>query len=352
MLIASLPIGTGHDSAARAVSQALVSRGATVQGSHVLEAYAGTARTAYYQALKLVPTPYDLAFHRSHDGWQAAWAVNRHRWRRLSPLLRPAAESFRPDWVIATHPFALAAWAGVQDRRFGVVGVVTDLSVHRFWYEPDADAYAVWLPSVGQDLARWGVPDERIWVTGIPIRPEFATVRPRFDGPVVVMGGGLGMGPIEHTVSRLCSLSRPLRVICGKNERLYNRLRRRFSGRTVSVYGYVENMPAVLDGAALVVSKPGGLTVAETAAGGIPLVVSHHLPGQECVNLKRLQRLGVIRDGMGDVLDVARGMLVRSRWEEQVHRQRHLGRADAAGALAAALYAKGESSEGQALPLP
>jgi processive 1,2-diacylglycerol beta-glucosyltransferase len=352
VLIASLPIGTGHDSAARAVTQALVARGATVQRSRHLEVHTRLTRSAYYQALRFVPKPYDLAFHRSHDGWRPAWAANRHRWRRLSPVLADVAASFHPDWVIATHPFALSAWAGVADRTFGVVGVLTDLSVHRFWYEPDADAYAVWLPGMRQDLVRWGLPEDRIWVTGIPIRPEFSSVRPRFEGPLVVMGGGLGMGPIERTVMRLRALDRPLRVVCGKNERLFDRLERRFRSDQVTVYGYVDNLPAVLDGAALVVSKPGGLTVAETAASGIPLLISHHLPGQECVNLSRLRRLGLAVASEHDLLTAARTLLRRNRWDEQVHRQRHLGRADAARALAAALFAKSEASAGQALPLP
>jgi len=352
VLIASLPIGTGHDSAARAIMQALANRGAVIQPSHHLEPHAGLARHAYYQALRFLPTPYDLAFHRSHDGWAPAWVVNRRRWRRLAPVLRTVAARFRPDWVVCTHPFALAAWAGVTERTFGVVGVVTDLSVHRFWYEPDADAYAVWLPVMRQDLVRWGYPAERIWVTGIPIRSEFASVRPRFEGPVVVMGGGLGMGPIEATVNRLRGVGRPIRVICGKNERLYDRLKRRFEPGEVTVYGYVDNMPDILDGTALVVSKPGGLTVAETAASGVPLVISHHLPGQECVNLTRLLRIGLAVADETDVVRVVQGMLKRARWEEQAHRQRHFGRADAAGTLARNLFARVESAGGQALPLP
>jgi processive 1,2-diacylglycerol beta-glucosyltransferase len=339
VLIASLPIGTGHDSAARAITEALTARGASVWYSRDLDPFAAQARAWYYRAIRWLPGPYDYAFGRADHAWTAAWSANRRHWQRFSPHLARLADTYRPDWVVATHPFALTAWAGVTRRRYRLAGVITDLSAHRFWYEPAADAYAVWLPEMWTDLARWGFDDPgRVWLTGIPIRPEFAGVRARPDGPVVVMGGGLGLGPIERTVERLIDLGRPLRIICGRNERLFRRLRSRFQGCQTRVYGYVDNVPELLDGAALMVSKPGGVTVAETAAVGLPLLLAHHLPGQERRNGERLVSLGAAVSGEANLVPSARALLGRPRWDEQVRRQRLLARPDAAQTVAMRLY--------------
>ena len=147
-----------------------------------------------------------------------------------------------------------------------------------------------------------GVERERILVYGIPIRPEFA---PGADGDgaeegaprILVMGGTLGLGVRYATVRALdrAAAGFSIDVIAGRNQRLRRRLvtnRARFQ-HPVRVRGTTRRVAALMRRAALLVSKPGGLTCAEAMACGLPMVVVRPLPGQEAGNLEVLVQHGV-----------------------------------------------------------
>jgi processive 1,2-diacylglycerol beta-glucosyltransferase len=203
-------------------------------------------------------------------------------------------DAYKPDVILATHPFALNAWSGIKETHphLKIVGILTDLSVHRFWYEPLADAYTVWLPEQVEDLARFGVPKERIWMTGIPIRSAFRAPRwelPLFArDPIVLLGGGLGMGPYYRILRKLAEANHSVVAVCGHNERLRWQLDQYSWPNAVTIVGYVEKMPLLLHHARIVVGKPGGVTAAEVAQSRVPFIMTHWIPGQEEANRDRL----------------------------------------------------------------
>ena len=59
------------------------------------------------------------------------------------------------------------------------------------------------------------------------------------------------------------------------------------------VLGYVDNMPAWMGAADLLVSKPGGMTSAEAMASGLPMAIYDPIPGQEERNSDQLLEKGV-----------------------------------------------------------
>ena len=59
------------------------------------------------------------------------------------------------------------------------------------------------------------------------------------------------------------------------------------------VLGYVEDMPAWMGAADLLVSKPGGMTSAEAMASGLPMAIYDPIPGQEERNSDQLLEKGV-----------------------------------------------------------
>ena len=201
VLIASLPIGTGHDIAAQALAEAAFHQGWQVEFSNHLVGPARTETWLYFMGLRYMAAAYGRAF-RWEDRTGFNWARHRRHWEAIGERTLPDIyREYRPDVVIATHPFALNAWGAMRKRHpsLRIVGVLTDLSVHRYWYEPYADAYTVWLPEQIQDLTRFGVSPSKIHALGIPIRESFqdsSLPLPVYDrGPIILLGGGLGMGP-------------------------------------------------------------------------------------------------------------------------------------------------------------
>ncbi|MDA8193035.1 MAG: glycosyltransferase [Thermaerobacter sp.] len=293
VLIASLPIGTGHDIAARALTESCLTRGFEVEFSHHLVGRARWETAMYFLTIHRLPALYAAAF-RQADRSEMVWRRHRQNWRRVGQnLLDEVYQAHRPDVVLATHPFALSAWAALRERRpsLRLVAVLTDLSVHRFWFEPLADAYAVWLPEQVEELRRYGVPSERIWPTGIPIRASFqnGNLFSRYrQGPIILLGGGLGFGPYYRILKQLSGLPHPVLAICGHNEKLRWQLDQHRWPERVTVLGYVDHMPELLRQSRMVVGKPGGVTAAEVAQSQVPWVVTHWIPGQEQINRDRL----------------------------------------------------------------
>ena len=84
------------------------------------------------------------------------------------------------------------------------VTVMTDYTDHSYWIHPGTDHYLVGAEHVKQSLLRYRIPEQRIMVTGIPIRMPFTQTYDRNelrdkhglhrDMPtVLVMGGGHGL---------------------------------------------------------------------------------------------------------------------------------------------------------------
>ncbi|MCY0882110.1 MAG: glycosyltransferase, partial [Firmicutes bacterium] len=249
----------------------------------------------YFWAIKHVSRMYGSFFSwTDRTGFQ--WRQHRAHWMAIGQkILWPLYQQEHPDVVIATHPFALNAWAQIKKKApsLRVVGVLTDLSVHRFWIEPEADAYTVWLPDQVNDLVKYGIAPEKIWTTGIPIRAFFRDMPPMLPfssqaAPIILLGGGLGLGPYAKILHRLKQLDYPVIAVCGQNERLRWQLTERNWPVHISIMGYVDNMPALLQKAHIVVGKPGGVTAAEVAQSQIPWVLTHWIPGQEEQNRDRL----------------------------------------------------------------
>lgn len=294
VLIESLPIGTGHDIAARAMAESLASIGAEVEFSHHLVADVRWQARLYFFGIRYLPKLYSALF-RVSDRTPPMWQSHRAGWREAGRTVLDAVyEAHLPDVVVATHPFALSAWSWVKERHpsLRLVAVLTDLSVHQYWYEPLADAYSVWMPEQVEDLARFGFDVNRVWQAGIPIRASFNQsthlLGQMRHGPVVLLGGGLGLGPYVRILKRLAELPFPVLAICGHNEALRWKLDEHRWPERVHIVGYIEHMPSLLKNARLVVGKPGGVTAAEVCQSQVPWILTHWIAGQEEANRDRL----------------------------------------------------------------
>ncbi len=99
------------------------------------------------------------------------------------------------------------------------------------------------------------------------------------------LNGGHGVGRIAELFRALLEVEEPMElvVVTGHNAEARTRL----EGITpparhrVKILGYTTRMEELLTAADLVVSKPGGLTTAESLACGTPLVIVDPVPGQE-----------------------------------------------------------------------
>lgn len=264
----------------------------------------------YLQMVKTVPQMYRYIYGRAERATEAGpfrtWA---HQF--AAGNLRPLIASERPDAVVCTHAFPCGVMAEYK-RTYGdappVYGIVTDFAVHGFWMHGNVDGYAVATDAIRRKMVARGLRADRIRVSGIPVHPRFAkngesrhALRARLGVPagrrlVVIMGGGLGLGPIETMIRSLDGAGAPVCavVITGRNAKLEARAAAaaRVVGYPVRVLRFVDNVDEYMHAADLLLTKPGGLTTAEALVAGVPMVLFKPLPGQEERNVRYLTEGG------------------------------------------------------------
>ncbi|BDG60710.1 MGDG synthase family glycosyltransferase [Caldinitratiruptor microaerophilus] len=366
VLVLSARFGSGHTQAARAVAAAvgrlrpgalvvvreLGTRPAT-RGERLLPAVADV----YLRLLRWTPGSYGWLYRQTATASDARGAGDVASWL-LGPAIREAVRSVRPDVVLATHPFPGLAVAHLRWRgELGVPAavVLTDFWPHPAWIHPGYDRFFVASASTARALFGRGVPPGRVAVTGIPIGEAFWAGSPgglrrgcAADAPgrVLVMGGSLGIGPLEAVSRFLLRLDPPpaVTVVAGQDRRAAARLRGLAADHPrLEVHGYTPDVASLMAWADLLVTKAGGLTCSEALAVGLPMVLLRPLPGHEEDNAAHLTRLGAAIQARtpGQAAALARYLLVDApgRRERMGEAARAAGRPRAALAVAGRVLA-------------
>ncbi|WP_018702556.1 MULTISPECIES: MGDG synthase family glycosyltransferase [Sporomusaceae] len=365
VLIVSASIGSGHHQAARAIAAELARRQDNLQITIAdfmedTDSYlAAFMKEAYLKMLELSPNMYDLVYRVSQaplPGFKAQGLLARVLQGGMAQLVR----RHRPDLIIATHPFPCGAAAYLRDSRrlrAPLVGVITDFAVHRLWVYEHVDAYFVAAPEIKRELSALGVPSRRIYASGIPVHPQFTThadgrgilgeLSLAADQPLVLlMGGGLGMGGIRQAMASMDELNLPLQfvVLAGKNKELQEKLQEETKNlrHAVRVLGYTDRIPELMRAAAMLVTKPGALTVCEALVSETPLLLYEPIPGQEWENAVFLTQRGVAlwAKNRQELKDGVTTLLTRPDQVEKLRKEAEaLRRPAAAGAVATAALA-------------
>lgn len=310
VLILSMGFGTGHNAAARAlVKEFQGTAGIDVRMIDLLHLIPGKShpylQSGYNQMLIKFPRVYHYLYGWTYQSrvirYVSGELIEKIGWtirKKLSSLLR----EWQPTRIVATHPFSLLL-IPIKWRQLPTIGVMTDYELHPLWLVQPPKVLCVPKGIVDQahlDRIRWQI-GCRIIETGIPTDSVFSkrvpkqTARERLglatEEPVVlVMGGGLGLGPLDGIVSEISCTDRPLQVIVltGKNEDLYEKLIEKNYGPHIQIKRYRKDISLLMDAADLLITKPGGLTIAEAMVKQLPMLLFTPLPGHEQANQEYL----------------------------------------------------------------
>ncbi len=303
VLLLSAPIGSGHKLAAEAIEQVLTGRDdvQVVHGSvfDFFPHFLGSAFLhTYLWILKCCPWLYRLAYSWGNQKDGSLWLRGLLN-RLLAYLGGSYLRSVHPDAVVATHatPAGIVRYYKAQQPGLWLGAVVTDFTIHRWWVCDGVDTYFIADELLRDKLQTTA----EVCAFGIPVRQQFlhhnkAACRRRFgweadERVCLLMGGGEGLLPMEDIIKALqrAHIAR-LRLIAvtGHNEELAQRLSV-YGGDSIEIYGFREDVPQLMAGADLIITKAGGLTSAEVLAADLALVIYKPLPGQEEGNAAFLQ---------------------------------------------------------------
>jgi len=331
VLFASAGVGAGHNQASRALMAGLRRADPTIRTEwiDVLDVanplfrlyYAG----GYAAMVTRFPRIYGLGYRFTDHPrgprrtlaerrrlWTERWAI-----RRLTPWLLAR----RPAVVVGTH-FLIPPFVGRLIER-GVEGlrqmvVITDHCLHRYWCAEHVERFFVPDENGRDRLVDFGVADDRIVVSGIPVHPKWtdpidaAAARAAWElpegRPMILMTGGTNftVGRIDALALRLCRRipHALVLVLAGTNKKLLGRLAARPEATGDSPQlrpvGFTDRVHELVQLADLVITKTGALTVTECVTKAAALLVLKPVPGQEAQNARWLRDHGAAvcaRDG-------------------------------------------------------
>jgi processive 1,2-diacylglycerol beta-glucosyltransferase len=307
VLIVSLRAGAGHLMAAAALEAAFLDSkpAPAVRNIDLLDYSTDLIKflygKMYLDLVKLLPELYAYSYKHyepSKKFIKPRFLIDRFSFSDFFDLI----EDFDPDVLLCTHfiPAALVeSYRRKRGKSFRVAVTLTDYEFHPLWIAPNIDLYFTATQEVKNSLIYYGVAPERIVVSGIPVHPKFSEPKDRGillrkygirgDSPVILISAGsFGITPLGEVMDELVAVQEDfqLMVVCGKNADLERELleKQKTQPRLQKVFGFVDFMDELMVMSDLLITKPGGITVSESLAVGLPMILIEPIPGQEEAN--------------------------------------------------------------------
>ena len=319
ILVLSASAGTGHTRAAEALRSCASAQQSGIDATHLdaLQYVTPLLRFVYTDAyiflVRHAPALWRHFYRTTNIAKRDGFGHRIRRWaeRLNSKSLLAEIARQQPDLIICTHflPAELLSRQRAAGNAVCPIWVqVTDFDLHQMWVQEHMAGYFSPNDEVAFRMREQGIAADQVFVTGIPIMPAFAEPLDRAicagelgispdRATLLLLGGGAGFGSVDEIAECLLKLNENFQIIAlaGKDEALLAALHQlsiNYPGRLVAK-GYTGQIERLMACADLVVTKPGGLTTAESLAMGMPMIVIAPIPGQEEQNANFLLEQGV-----------------------------------------------------------
>ena len=259
----------------------------------------------------------------------------------LRKRLLPMIEEFMPDIVITTHSFACEMICGLkvsEGLQFPVISIITDFAVHKTYIHEGVDAYILSSEEMVEQMLERGIERRKLFPYGIPVKKEFLVQMDAKEllmeegldpdlPTMLIMAGSFGVTDVLKVYHKIVKSPADFQVIVitGKNEKLYETFEKylaridinntmceireahpelhkhsstrsskhRKPAKPTKLLFFTDRVERYMRMADIIVTKPGGLTVTEAIACGLPLAIFKAIPGQEEQNADFLLRNGM-----------------------------------------------------------
>lgn len=310
VLILSCNTGAGHNSCAKAIRDTMLKYGDECDIEDALRFISDRASKvisgghvgAYRHLPRLFGKGYSYVEH--HRGmFKEDSNLYRYFTKASNGIYSHIIEK-QYDVVICTHPFASLILTDVLKHH--PISIITAFLATDFTCSPTVeqsqlDLYFIPDAALIKEFVSFGIPQERIVPSGIPIRKMFfhnvdkLQARHSFGIPedhahLLMMCGSMGAGPMKKVaaeLSRMLSKKQDLTVVCGTNKKMLEQLSKQYAHiPNIHILGFVEEMSLLMDSADLYITKPGGISVTEANAKALPMVFIDAVAGCEEYNFR------------------------------------------------------------------
>ena len=328
LLVTSVYTGAGHQS----ISDALVEQFSlmtdvevkVLEGFELLGSAGRFFPRLYGVTTRHVPALYN-AYWRFTMKHPPSFAVTTRLCRRR---FTEAVRSFHPDLILSVHSCfntLLTRMLESLGLNIPVAVLQADLvNIHSTWCNPRARMTICPTREAYEASLLQGMPPEKMKIEGFPVRSRFCDAANEADAreylpsrPLrcLMMSGGEGTGRLKvYAESILRHTDAELTVICGRNGKLRNRLRKSLGaqyGSRIRVLEFVSAPEREMLRNDLLVTRSSPNILSEAVVMTIPFIMIGTMPEQEKGNAELMQkyRLGIISHTPGDVPQIIRDLL-------------------------------------------
>jgi UDP-N-acetylglucosamine:LPS N-acetylglucosamine transferase len=314
VLFLSASTGGGHTKAAEAIMECMDRKHPDFKGlvvdtlKYISPMMDKIITGTYLNTVKNTPQIYGQ-FYKLSEREERITDITKTFNKLVSHKLLGLIEDYRPTVIICTHTFPVQMLSSLKLKGrldIPVVAIVTDFANHMFWKLDGVDAFVVAHDYIKNDMVKMGIPETKVFTYGIPVSPRFLQRKDRTrllkelglknKPTMLVMGGSLGFGEVGSVFNSLLKCSRDIQIIAvtGYNKKLENRLKLigKKTTKSVKVFGYTDNISDLMDVSDFVITKPGGITIAEALVKNLPIILMSPIPGQEEKNARFLTNTG------------------------------------------------------------
>ena len=242
ILLLSCSTGEGHNHCALAVKEALQRLGHQAEFLDMLNMFGDPGPLSFDKVLNRISTKapdiFGMMYHagQMYSATGVTSPVYLANIRHAKQLCDFICER-EYDAVLCSHLFPMETLTYL--RRHGqyptrCYGILSDYTCIPFLVETELDGYFLPHPDVKADCVRAGLPEERLFVTGMPVAEKFAAPMsreaaramlglPQDQKIYLIMTGGIGCGDavsLCNAIRRVPDTQSMLCVLPGRNEEL------------------------------------------------------------------------------------------------------------------------------------
>ena len=300
VLILSCGTGGGHNSAAKAILEELLSQGLEADFMEYLEIINTNLKNKvneiYLKSTNNEGKTFKVAYklgeiYQKTNIKSPVYGLNQLNKNKLYDYIKRNGY----EYIITTHLFAAQALTAIKkEHRINFTAVATDYVCIPFWRETNPDFMITPSDELKSSFIDQGVKENKLIPLGIPVKRAYSEdydindckkkvgldINKRY---VLLLTGSMGFGNVEEIVDELKNNINRINLIvaCGTNKELYEKLNKKDN---VIPLEFTENIDLYMKSSDIILSKPGGLTTTEIAVLGKPFIHTMPIPGCENYN--------------------------------------------------------------------
>lgn len=239
------------------------------------------------------------------------------------------------DYVVTTHLFAAEALTALRkEHDIYFMAIATDYVCIPFWKETNPDYFVIPHKDLVKNFLDVGIKNEKLLPIGIPVTEKFSVKYDKLECKrelglntdekyVLLLNGSMGFGNVNGMLKKLMSKIKDVNFIvsCGNNKKLLDNLNETYkeNSRVISL-AYTNDLNKYIASSEVILTKPGGLTTTEIATMRKPLIHTMPIPGCENYNAAFFEdrKMSIKCENVEEVVTATKELLVNEKQQKEM----------------------------------